>query len=570
MNRTSTFVGAIASLALWSLVAAPSMHAATQPTTETGRQVRTDIRPYPESGYIRDLIERAQRALTALGLYDGPVSGVVDPLLIEAITQFLQRRGRVESTKIDEDLVARLESSVDIETLLDRLADIRKRKTQAARDQLLSNPETRQLLESAPDEEIADIGRDTTACFRKPDPKCLLDEATESAKAVATDGRRDWAFGEILVAQILSGLQDDALSTTRRIADPRLIIVALRRIAEAEAEAGRVDAALDAISLIPDDVEQTAARTTVARLLSDQGDHAAALDTAEPLLAGLRNGISAESLTDETDFRTSLVPVLANGDRRDEADRLLVDLVLEARAIDDPAERGVSYRRIATAYLSIGEPDVAIAMLDEIATESDRNTILIAAAAQLAAAQRPAQALELAGSVAGPRYRALAFIDVAERIAEFDVNAAQEILATASSVIDTIELPFARDFALSRLAIAQVAGGGPVLGRKTAASIGDATLRAETFWRLYLEQGLPVEADAEAASGDVQGGFNLAWLFSELADRMNARTDNETGPVKARNLFERALALAEAIKTPWARARLLARLAVTLERLPEP
>lgn len=566
MIRTSTILGAAAALLL--IVSAGPAPAATQPTTETGRPLRAEIKPYPESGYIRDLIERAQRALTTLGLYDGPVNGVVDPLLIEAIKQFQQRRGGGGSTRIDEELVARLESSVDIEALLDRLADIRERNTETARAQLLSNPATRKLLEDAPRDETAEIGRDSSGCFRDPTPKCLLDEATESAKAVATDGRRDWAFGEILVAQILAGLQDEALSTTRRITDPRLIIVALRRIAEAEAEAGRAGAALDALSLIPDAAEQSLARTAVARSLSDQGNHAAALSAAEPLLSGVRQAEQTRSRTVDFAHRSSLAAVLANGERRDDADRLLVELVMEARNIDAPDERGVAYRRIAMAYLAIGEPDIALAMLDQMVSDSDRNTILIAAASQLAARQRIDQAFELADRVAGERYRALTLIDIAERLAATDEAAARTALIRAEEISAGIELPFAREYALSRLALAHaLVDNGDAASDRIAATISDPVLRAETYWRLHLEYGLPVLDKAEAASDNVQGAFNLAWLFADLADRMTGVARPSEGPTGGAALFERAIGLAAEVKTPWARSRLLARLAETLGRL---
>lgn len=549
MIRTSTICAALLALALGS-----DAHAATPPPdAATGETIAGDELLFPESSYIRDLIERAQRALADLGLYDGPVNGVADPLLIEAIGRFQQRSGYPDKSIIDEALIGRLEASVNIESLLTRLARARAREMAEARAQLLSKPETRRLIENG-DDSAARANRDTSACFAAPTPDCLLDEATESAKAVATEGRRDWALGEVLVAQVLTGLREDALATTGRISDPRLIIVALRRIAEAEAEAGRSAAAIDAIDLIPDPEEETAARVSIARMLSGRGDHEAALSAASPLF---EHPAASEP---------SLASVLADGGRRAEADGLLVHEVLVSRKLADGEERDAAFRRIATAYITLGEADTALALLDEIALKSERNAVLIGAAASLAAKGRADEAVDLVSQVDGERYRTLALAGVAERLLEQDAIRAVALLGDAETLSETIGLPFAKDFALSRIAMihakAQARTGGDYAAPiRIAMSIGDATLRAETLWRLHLEHGIDVRAAAETATEQIAGAFNTAWLYADLADRLNASSASMGSDLSAR-----ALELAEKVTSPWARARLLARLAITVHR----
>ena len=80
---------------------------------------------------------------------------------------------------------------------------------------------------------------------------CLLSEALESAKAIGKAELRDWALGEILIAEARAGLGERAMETTSRINDPRLVMVALRDIAEAQAAGGNPEEALAAADIIP-------------------------------------------------------------------------------------------------------------------------------------------------------------------------------------------------------------------------------------------------------------------------------------------------------------------------------
>ncbi len=551
---------AIAALA----VLEPRHVAASTPPAPAAGDLLDETAPDQTSGYIRDLIERAQRALGVLGLYGGPPSGTVDAQLIEALKRFQSRSGLPDTTIIDEDLVGRLEASVNVEQLLERLDAARTREAQKAREALLSNPETRHLLDGADVDETADPTRDASGCFDDPSPRCLLDEAVESAKAIASDGRRDWAYGEILVAQVHAGLTEDALATVRRITDPRLIIVALRRIAEAEAAAGRAEAALDAVNVIPDRAERLAAASAVAQLLSGLSLHDAAFAAADRLMDD-QNTADLEL----TRHLAEVAPVLATGGRRDRANRLLVEIALETRNADNGSGRDARYRHIANAYLAIGEPEIALQMLDQVGNVSDRNAILIAAAAQLAATGQQDDARALAAQIAGERYRAVALAGIAEQQHyRGDGDDARDTLQAAEKVLNEIDLPYARDYAASRIALVYAAdpANGTETARPVATAIRDPRLRAETLWRMVLLGRPELETAAEEATSSIFGKFDRAWLFNDLAERQISAADLANGAA----LFERALALARDIATPWARARILARLSISLTELENP
>lgn len=559
MSKTATFPHRIPALLLMGLLATVPVQAATPPSAGYTEGGDSDSLLFPSSDYIRDLIARAQTALTSLGLYAGPISGEVDALLLDAIDRFQQRSGDTGSRVIDESLVDRLEASVNIGDLLDRLDKARARDIEAARAMLLANPETRGLIENKDAEEPANAARDVDACLVAPTPRCLLNEATESARSVSSPGRRDWALGEVLVSQVLTGLSADALQTTAAMSDPRLMIVALARIAEAEANAGRPQAAASALDMIPDEAERQTARIDVAAALSNLGNHKAALDVVGKLLA-------EDSDTDTLALQggAKIATILNDANRATSAEVWLTRLTLSVRAMPPGAARDSGYKATANGYLAIGSADVALDLLERIESKGERNAVLIVAVHRLAELGRLDEAVTLANSIAGDRYKALGFADIANVLADTNPAGALEMLKRARETADEIRLPFARDFALSRIALTQarINTENAASVRELAEAIKDQELRAETLWQLRLSYGGAFANAANRAVDAINGDFNQGWLLAGTADRAFA-ADRDI----ALTLLERALVKTRDVKAPWARARLLARLATVLHRV---
>jgi peptidoglycan hydrolase-like protein with peptidoglycan-binding domain len=196
--------------------------AALSDDPETSRPIRT--------GIAHPLVRRSQEALARIGLYKGPINGLMSVETKAAVRRY-QKINNISVTGIlTEELVVRMETASKVEGLLKRLEEVREERQTAAREALLSRSETRHLVTGKSIEQ-ADPTRDPTPCFRDPSPHCLLLEASESAKAIPKEDMRDWALGEILAAQAKAGLTEDAMATVRRINDPRLIMVALRTTA---------------------------------------------------------------------------------------------------------------------------------------------------------------------------------------------------------------------------------------------------------------------------------------------------------------------------------------------------
>ncbi|MDA0241584.1 MAG: peptidoglycan-binding domain-containing protein [Proteobacteria bacterium] len=244
-----------------------------------------------------NLVLRIQKLLSAQGHFHGGADGRISDALRAAIRRYQRLTGRTVDGKVSEPLVQHLETQNRVGDMLNRLEKTRTESKKAARKALLEGVGTRAFINKGRGDDVADPTRDASPCFQDPTESCLLEEAVESAKAVAKSELRDWAFGEILVAQAKAGLIEKAISTVRRIGDARLIIVALRDIARAQAQSGRVGGAQEAAAIIPDRFKRLEALAAIADLQLRHKDllgavktSAAVINEAKTLKAPLHDG----------------------------------------------------------------------------------------------------------------------------------------------------------------------------------------------------------------------------------------------------------------------------------------
>ena len=209
------------------------------------------------------MVGRIQEVLTDLGIFAAPITGVFDAPTERAIRIY---QGQVDldvDGQATRELLDHLETIGRGNRLVIRIAVIRSREMDEARQALSSRQETLELL--ADDAlETADPTRDSTACFLEPTAKCLLGEALESAKGIADSKFRDWALGDLVVAQARAGLDEDAFRTAAKIEDPRLIIAALSNISQAQAASGRLSEARAMAEMVPDQWERLGALASIA------------------------------------------------------------------------------------------------------------------------------------------------------------------------------------------------------------------------------------------------------------------------------------------------------------------
>ena len=526
--------------------------------------------------YYDPLVERIQKVLSTTKLYSGRVDGRMNEATREAIRQYQKTVGFKVDGKVSGELADHMETGRKVDALLKKLDRTREEKTEAARRALMSNPATKGLVAIDPNE-AADPTRDFSACFQNPTVSCLLAESSESAKAVAKAELRDWALGEILVVQARAGLADAAMGSARRIGDPRLIMVALRDIAEAMAKAGRVADAAEAAAIIPDPEKQAEAFAAIAAaLLPCDGDH---LSTA---LDQLNDAI------ERIDDRSRRVPllcrraaILAKSGAIEDAEREIERAETLAQSLVEQTGRESAYRHVALALAEMGKPGRATQVLGKIERDTNQTPVLVAAASAQAEAGDPGLALETASGIETARYRAVVLSRIA--VAQAKTGNTEQAMATIRLAFEktaNIELPFARDFATSRISLAlaniaretQTDGFARAIGK--ASEITDNRLRAHTLWALAADQRRAGDAPgagttrelALVATDEMKSPFSRVWMFGDIGMRHAALNEAEAGWAA----FADGMKLASDIRNAWARARALGRMAATMIELTEP
>ncbi len=532
-----------------------------------------------------------QKSLADLGLYLGAIDGHLDEETRGAIRVYQKGAGLKTDGKVSRDLLNLLQNAVEVRALLKRLDRVRRSGKDAARQALLSHPATRGLVRAS-NKERADPTRDKDACFENLTVRCLLDEASESVKAVFRPELRDWALGEILVSQARAGLTEDAMLTARRIRDPRLIMVALRDIAEAAAAAGMGGEALQAARIIPDMEKRIEAMAAIAKIQTRRGekqDARKAVAQIIKLLPNIKNAVKRIS------YRTRAAVILARAGDLAGANQEMTAAETEARARIEDGEKGMALRYVASALADMERPGQALILLDDIPSVSERTSVLVSAANAQARAGDAAAALATADTIEAVRFRTVVLGRVALAQAQNgDGDSAEATLQVALAAVDHIKVPFARSYAISRIALTMIrlikpntaampAGSSPEQDLQplsyqkaveTAARIDDNRLRAQTLWAIAATQRRAGDIDgandtktkAETATSEIISKLSRVWMFGEMAENYARRQAKEL----AWTTFERGIKAARIIDNPWGRSRAMARMASTLIELVDP
>ena len=525
------------------------------------------------------LVTRIQKGLKEIGVFKGLVNGIFDASTEAAIRTYQRSKGMRPDGKATEILAGRIETETGVAALLKRLERVKRESMATARKALLSQPETRDLVTNREDE-IADPTRDASPCFRKPTVKCLLAEAAESAKAVSRNDKRDWALGELLAAQAKAGLAKEARITLGRIDDPRLILVSLRDIAEAQAQAGHAAEALEATAIIPDALKKVEAYAAIAEIQAKRGDRAATLETIEFIgrtLGGVKSPVKRAS------FHARAGAVLIRIGETTGGQSSLDAATALANGQSQTEDRSLALRHVASALAEVGRPQDALDILRSVDKRGDKIPVLIAAATAQAKAGDAVEALDTAAIIDESRFRAIVLSRIASaQLRAGDAAAAQVTISMANSAIEDIEFPFARDFALSRIAIVETEIAAQALrdGVRDASfddaiaivqNIADAKLKAQMLWTIAADQSrlgrgsgaFKTQELAKKATHGIKSGLSKVWMFAEIA----ARHVDASEPEAARSTLCRGLAVAEEIRNAWARTRALSKIASTLLRL---
>ncbi len=530
------------------------------------------------------LVERIQQSLSELGYYLGPISGVGDSSLEAAIRLYQEESDLPIDGQPSVRLAGHLAQSVKMAALVERLTKSRKQGEAEARARLLSNPLTRDLVtrlnqpeapsETAPDSALAPIPR---SCLAFPMPECLLKIAAADARLIEKQDQRDWALGELLIAQTHAGLNDDALLSTRRIRDPRLIMAALRDIAKTQAQAGLGEDALFAAEIIPDTAKQMEALVTIADAQTSKDDKETAMRTTELLSSMLRR---VEEPMIKVTFETKVAILLNRLGALAGSKAALEAAEQTARKKLSGARLNTGLRLIANALAETGDPDHALRILKDVPPGADQISVKLSAATAQARRGRLEQARETIGSIQRPRFELLGLARLASAYMKRGrFEEARVLLDEALKKSNLVKAPYARSYAISRIVRVladwarlqeeREAAYAEVI--KVTAMVENARLRAEVLYELTdsLKAG-DTPGDivdyfanaARSAAKSVESSLNYVWMHSELAEHRAMEGD----AARAWEAIGRAMERLQTMIDPWARSRALSKLALTLSR----
>ncbi|MEQ8449999.1 MAG: peptidoglycan-binding domain-containing protein [Nitratireductor sp.] len=350
-----------------------------------------------------------------------------------------------------------------------------------------------------------------------------------------------------------------ALARIESRAQAALLLSALQRARADEIEAARAALRSDpATRDLVDTLDEPADPTR---------DAAACLDapTVRCLIAEAAESAKAVADAKRRDWAFSEILAVAARAGLDGRSRDLL------RRIEDPRRILRALRTIAVAHARGGDVAGAIAAAERIPDAEVRAAALAEIthlqASDAAASATPLAAFQPPAPDAPPRYRAIDLIDLAlTRLAAGDAEGARELLREGAETLKALDGGPRRAYPAYRLTLARIelaaatGAAGPSLEPIEAPHlIAQAAARLAAMHRARGEMRAAEEADAaaDAALAAVPSRLRRIWTAAEIAETLQAGGE----PEAARAYLERARSAAEAYRSPWGRARALARLA---------
>jgi hypothetical protein len=500
---------------------------------------------------VRDI----QHELRDLGLYTGPVDGRYSAEVKNAIDRFERLHGRIGEGTPLTDTLRSIVSVRDALKLRRNLDAVRKRQTKAALQALRANPKTRDLVEGRA-RAIDGAPADAADCGKDVSVDCLLAEARRAAAGTEERNFHDWALREIILTEVRTGRGGMAVrERLRQLSDPRLVLVAMREVAEAMAQDGRISEATDLADTIPDPENRVRALSAIAVSAAKQGKKAAATNLSGRVLARLR---AEETLTARVAIATSMASGLAQAGDLDGARAV----IRAARAFASPATAGLIRRAeigMATgASAQSGDYAEALDALSGLAEEST--------AAMIAGT---ASAVSRAALAEQDRYRVPTLCDLAVIQSQAgNAPAAAATIEKAAATAVRVRKGYPQDYAWFSIALAwgrvgRFDAAGAALDR-----LDNELLHAEGLWRVAEAAALAgatdaadsFERQAHATASGIESRFDRAMLLGDMA--VAAAGVRRTAV--ARRMLDDALRAGRSLETGWWRARAFARLATAL------
>ena len=503
----------------------------------------------PWDPVIRDV----QQALAELGLFKGPVDGRYSAVLKGAIERFERRYGVIgDGEPLPKAL--RSMSSVNAALQLRRsLDDTRRRQIRDAVHALRMNPETRDLLR-APDR----AGETGVTCGVTPTVTCLLAEAAATVSKIERAHSRDWALRELIVAETRTGRMDSVRNRLRRLSDPRLVLVALREVADALATDGRAVEALELAETIPDTANRARALASIAAALGASGRKVEGRRLAGRVLEMLEADTSMPG-------RVAVATGMASG-FAEAGDGIGANLAIAAaRRFASPSSAAMVRRA------EMGMITGAVAETGRRAAQSGQ----LAELADVYTRQSPAAGgspVARAAAAENGRYRVTTLSNIGIVQARLgDEAAGRRTLKKAEKAARGVRKGYPAAIALFTVARAWARVGDFRRADALVEKLDKAALRARGYWEVGTARLLAddrtgaAKADRRAmrATAQIASVFDRTILFSDGAVARARRGMRD----QAMAIFEAAWRNGRDITVDWWRARAFARLAVALHAI---
>jgi len=518
-------------------------------------------------------VTQVQNLLKTLGRYHGRIDGFMGSDLERAIRLYEKEHGLTQTGRVSHELIIHLDHVGRIRALINRLEDVRHNRREAARQALLSDPRTRNLLQQK-DRKAADPTLDQSRCLKKPDSTCLLRAAVETSRAIYENDMRDWALGEILAAQVSVGQEEDALKTAARIKDSRLIIAALTNIAKTHARDGKIEEALSSLDLIPLTERRLSVLLEIAGFYRNKNRLIDLDQVLHNIVAGA-DGLG--SVKESLSIQINAARLLASVDKK-RALNVLNQLSQQVVIATQDGVQNSLMRQIADTIAKIGYPEQALQAIEKLPDDNTRIPVLMAASRSFAHLSRFDEAKKTIKQIHAKRYRSVALSDLATTLWEGRQQIeALDLLEQAVVIAKKVHLPFARNFALSHIAhslIKIVTTTQEPQHAERALNvlhhISDARLKARGLWNLaHATRQSRVQIDqaqydktATSAMQAVKSSFSRAWILGDLVEYYQGIGDQ----TQAKRAFNLGLNTVKKLKNPWARSRALAKFATLAHR----
>lgn len=511
------------------------------------------------------LIHDIQKALVGLDLFHGSANGRLNNETVQAIRNYQRQYNITVDGKATASLLRHIEHYGRPNNLKEKLEAARRRQIEQARQALLSDPRTRDLINDPAPAKTSEKPAEARDCIDTPNADCLISSAVLIAATIKRNEYRDWAHRDIIQAQAVLGEITAARQTIKTITDPRLTIVSLRETVAALSQSGHTDSALSVADIIPGHDNQARALISVVAARANAGD----ISVSEQVIARLSNKLSQiDDSYSAADVAANLSAAVAQTPLETAALRLLQDLYITIRSRENASfALGV----LATAFAQLGQIEQAQSILaeDKINTHSSAQLAIIThftATDRIIDAQNELAKLDL------PQNHVFALCQIAQAQARSNkTNEARMNLARASNAILDIERPHAANVARVRVAEAWFATAGYDESIQLLENIEDRILKAQSFWRL-ASQAIEIpdmprvsafESKALSSTYDIDSAFDRASTFLYAA-ALEAKSNRNAA---ANRLFQLALNETRGIRTPWWRARIYAKLAAMLPLL---